>query len=186
MARGQAEPRLVLVAHEVEAGEPRADVEAREAERVVVVPQRSGLLVVRVLVDFLRKGGAEIVDGLCLSEGPRPTLAMMRSLHTALRAPVWSASVTRIVTGQSPADPLQRGPAHRSVRDPRRSSRARSQTPREAQSARKHPGKLEQPRSADPKSNLNCRPLGVSITMRQVMAVLSKVYGISTKSFTTL
>ena len=46
-AGGKPEPVLVLVADQVEAREPGADVEPRQPERVVVVPERGGFLVVR-------------------------------------------------------------------------------------------------------------------------------------------
>jgi hypothetical protein len=47
----QAERVLLLVADQPKAGQPSVDVESRDAERVVVKPERFGAAVVRIFED---------------------------------------------------------------------------------------------------------------------------------------
>jgi hypothetical protein len=75
---GEIELVLVLVANEVEALETGVEVQPCDAERVIVIPQSGGLLVVRIAIDLLLEGRACL--GKAVGE-PRLRVAVALGKH---------------------------------------------------------------------------------------------------------
>jgi hypothetical protein len=83
------QPILVVVGDQIEAGKAGVDVEARDPQRVVVIPQRRRLLVVRVVIDLPRPLRADLLEARrepCLRVavtviGNVPTVQVHNSAH---------------------------------------------------------------------------------------------------------